>query len=108
MTPQGTSVCVYEGGPAVTVRTGKNGNQYGLCASCADITERTDAVSKIMEDFRTRMRKAERLDERIEEFINGVIICAPLAPGTDPLARISAVFHRLAKRCGVEAEVTAA
>jgi hypothetical protein len=108
MTLQDTSVCVFEGGPAITIRSGKTGNQYGLCASCADFTERTDAVSEIMEDFRTRMREAGRLDERIEDLINGVIICAPLAPGADPLARISAVFHRLAKRCGVEAEVTAA
>lgn len=107
MTLRGTSVCVYEGGPAVTIRSGKAGNQYGLCASCADITERTDAVSEIMEGFRSRMREAGRLDDRIEDFINGVVICAPLAPGSDPLAWISAVFHRLAKKCGVEAEATA-
>ncbi|MGP4012083.1 hypothetical protein [Streptomyces sp. 4N124] len=107
MTLRDTSVCVYEGGPAVKVRSGKAGNQYGLCASCADITERTDAVSEIMEGFRTRMREAGRLDERIEDFINGVLICAPLAPGSDPLAWISAVFHHLAKKTGVEAEVTA-
>lgn len=54
------------------------------------------------------MREAGRLDERIEDFVNGVIVCAPLAPGSDPLAWISTVFHHLAKRCGVEAEVTAA
>ncbi|MEU0740734.1 hypothetical protein [Streptomyces sp. NPDC006134] len=108
MTLQDISVCVYEGGPAVTVRTGKTGNQYGLCASCADITDRTDAVSEIMEGFRNHMREAGRLDEHIEDFINGVIICAPMAPGTDPLAMISAVFHLLAERCGVEAEVTPA
>ncbi|MGW0712956.1 hypothetical protein ACWD4G_44745 [Streptomyces sp. NPDC002643] len=69
------------------------------------MTERTDAVSEIMEGFRTRMREAGRLDERVEDFINGVVICAPLAPGSDPLARISAVFHYLAKRTGAETEV---
>ncbi|MFD4628451.1 hypothetical protein ACFVYR_00905 [Streptomyces sp. NPDC058284] len=107
MTLTDTSVCVYEGSPAVTVRSGKTGDQYGLCASCADSTDRTDAVSEVMEGFRTRMREAGRLDERIEDFINAVIICAPLVPGGDPLAGISAVFHYLAKRIGVEAEVTA-
>ena len=99
------SVCTYEGGPAVAVRAGQTG-PYGLCASCADMTDRTDAVSEIMEGFRSPMRKAGRLDARIVDFINGIVICAPLAPGGDPLAMISSVFHHVATKTGVEAVVT--
>lgn len=29
-----TAVCVYDGHPATTARTGKTGNRYGLCTDC--------------------------------------------------------------------------
>lgn len=99
------TVCTYEGGPAVTVRTGKTGLQYGLCAGCAEFDSRTDAVEAIMEDFRTRMRDTGQLTATVDEFINQVMICAPLSKATDPLAMISTVFQHLARRnggvCGV-------
>jgi hypothetical protein len=30
-----TTVCVYDGTPAITTRTGKSGNHFGLCTPCA-------------------------------------------------------------------------
>lgn len=100
-----TTVCTYEGGPATTVRTGKTGIQYGLCAGCAEFSRRTDAVEAIMEDFRTRMRDSGQLTETVEQFIDHVMICAPLSNATDPLAAISTVFQHLARLnggvCGV-------
>lgn len=99
------TVCTYERGPAATVRTGKTGHQYALCADCADFESRTDAVAAIMEDFRTRLREAGQLTEDVDQFVNEVIICAPLSKGTDPLAMISTVFQHLSRRhggvCGV-------
>lgn len=37
--PRPTSECVYDGAPSVQVRTGQNGNEYGLCADCAKVTD---------------------------------------------------------------------
>ncbi|UJV41591.1 hypothetical protein [Streptomyces sp. AMCC400023] len=93
-----TDRCVYEGGPAVAVRTGQLGNRYGLCADCRDSQDRTDTATRIMEPFRTRFREAGLLDERAEEFINAVILLGSVAE--DPETAISELFRRILDEFG--------
>lgn len=88
-----TDRCTYEGGPAVTVRTGKLGNRYGLCASCKASHDRTDIATRIMEPFRIRLGNAGLLDERAEEFIDAVIVVGSAAE--DPEATIRELFRRI-------------
>ncbi|MDX3068159.1 hypothetical protein PV518_39385 [Streptomyces sp. ND04-05B] len=88
-----TDRCVYEGGPAVTVRTGTLGNRYGLCADCRDCQDRTDIATRIMEPFRIRLGNAGLLDERAEEFINAVILLGSVAE--DPEATIRELFRKI-------------
>ncbi|MDT0568898.1 hypothetical protein RM704_15705 [Streptomyces sp. DSM 3412] len=93
-----TDRCVYEGGPAVAVRTGQLGNRYGLCADCRDSQDRTDMATRIMEPFRTRLLEAGLLDERAEEFINAVILLGSVAE--NPEATISELFRRILDEFG--------
>lgn len=93
-----SSSCTYDGTSSVVVRTGQLGNRYGLCADCRDSQDRTDTAVEIMEDFRTRMREAGQLTERVEDFINKVVLFASVSK--DPRAAIDAVFQMLARECG--------
>lgn len=44
ITDRPTSVCVYDGTPSVTVRTGQLGNRYGMCADCSQYTKSQNAA----------------------------------------------------------------
>ncbi|MFM9593374.1 hypothetical protein ACKI1O_28800 [Streptomyces scabiei] len=88
-----TDRCTYEGGPAVTVRTGQLGNRYGLCADCKASHDRIGIATRIMEPFRTRLGNAGLLDERAKEFIDAVIVVGSVAE--DPETAISELFRRI-------------
>lgn len=90
--------CVYDGRPSVVIRTGKLGNQYGLCDDCRASVARVDAATEIMEDFRTAMRDAGQLTELVEEFIDRVIVVASATK--NPRGTIGAVFEMLARERG--------
>lgn len=107
MMTTGTTVCAYEGGPAVTVRTGQAGNQYGLCAQCAVHTDRCDTAETILEGLRTGFRDAGHLTEGINNLIDQLMIIVPLTPGSNPLAMLTAALRHIAPQDGTAAEVPA-
>ncbi|MFF2650362.1 hypothetical protein [Streptomyces sp. NPDC058045] len=47
-----THICVYDGRSATTVRTGKLGNRFGLCAECAPGHDSSVAVDEQIEVVR--------------------------------------------------------
>lgn len=85
------TVCAYEGGPAVAVRTGANG-QYGLCADCAEATDRTTTVGRFLDNFRHQLRATGQLTDGVDAFLDRLQLVAPLMPGRDALAMMTAAL----------------
>lgn len=61
-----TNVCVYEGAPAVTVRTGQAGNRFGLCAECAPGHDISVVAGRV-----AARQAAERIDRQLAACADG-------------------------------------
>ncbi|MFF9324010.1 hypothetical protein ACF1AY_04755 [Streptomyces sp. NPDC014776] len=97
MTTTDATACVYDGSPAVTVRTGATGNRFGLCAVCAPSHEQSLVASEAiaeMELFRAEMRRLGQASPAVEKFVDEV--CALISVCGDPKAAIDTVFRVLA------------
>ena len=55
-----TTECAYDGRPAVTVRTGRQGNQFGLCADCGPEHVRLLGAERRVEATLARIEKAKQ------------------------------------------------
>lgn len=95
-TDESTSVCVYCKTSSVTVRTGRTGNRFGLCADCLDAHNRTEEAIEEMEGFRTRMREIGQLTPAVENFVNELVLLASLT--NNPKAAIEMVVRVLADK----------
>jgi hypothetical protein len=77
MTSYDLSVCVYEGGPAVTVVTGETGIRYGLCADCKAWREKQQSAAPhivTMESFRSGMRAIGQATPAVERFVDDMVL----------------------------------
>lgn len=91
------TVCVYDGRPAATVRTGQQGNRFGLCAECAPAHERSlvaeQAITEL-ENFRTAMLGLGQLSPKVEKFIDHMVVLVTVTE--DPRQTLDTVFRVLA------------
>lgn len=97
MTTYDTTVCVYEGGPAVAVETGQSGVQYGLCADCKACHDRQQKAAPhiaTMEVFRAQMRVIGQATPTVEKFIDDMVLL--LSVNYDPDRCMNIILAALA------------
>lgn len=91
-----TTVCVYEGGPAVAVLTGATGIRYGLCAGCKAHHDKQQAAAPhiaTMENFRSSMRAAGLASPSVERFADHMVLL--LSVTADPQRCMDTVLAAL-------------
>ncbi|MDF6043217.1 hypothetical protein LRD69_13880 [Streptomyces sp. JH14] len=92
------TVCTYEGSPAVTVRTGRAGNQFGLCAECATAHDASVTAQRIVDQLeidRAAMQAAGKSTPAYEEFMDHLI--AIISCTHDPAGALGIVLRLLTR-----------
>jgi hypothetical protein len=93
-----TTVCTYEGGPAVTVRISQAGNQFGLCAECAIAHDKSVTAGRIVDQLeidRAAMQAAGKSTPAYEEFVDHLV--AIISCTNDPVGALNVVLRLLTR-----------
>lgn len=91
------TVCVYDGRPSVTVRTGQKGNRFGLCAECGPEHEKSlvaKAAIAELEECRSKLRGLGPISPRAEKFFDDMVLLISVT--RDPRRTLDTVFRVLA------------